>query len=305
MRALHRPTSTLKLLEGIQVEHVVGDITQPETLNTILQGVDFVFHTAAQLGRPVEREILYRVNVLGTRNVLQAAMEVGVKRVIHTSTAATLGVPRKYKKTNHIPPLINEFSSWNYPPRWWPYGHSKYKAEMEVQTAVAGGLDVVIINPSLVIGPGDINQIGGNAIIHAARKHLFANAPGGVNVIHIDDLVEGQMLALNRGRSGERYILAGENLSLKDYISLICEVVGVKPPGFMLPGWFLMLLPAVIEIFSKIFPFPISSNLARKAGCYFYYSTRKANIELGYARNETTRSAVQQAFDWYRVHQII
>ena len=287
------------------VEHALGDITQPETLKDAMQGVDIVFHTAARLGRPVIVEELYRVNVLGTRYVLDAAFETNIKRLIFTSTAAALGVPRSIPGRGRKQSLMDESNTWNFPANWWPYGHSKYRAEFEVQSAVAKGLDAVIVNPTLVIGAGDINRIGGETIIHAAKNHLFAAPPGGLNVIHINDLVEGHLKALEHGVRGERYILGHKNMTHREYLNLVCEVVGVRPPLFVIPNWILKLLATPVEIFAKIFPLPIGGDLPRKSGFKFSYSIDKSKADLGFTIQETTRGAVQEAYNWYLDHQYI
>lgn len=305
VRAFHRPNSSLLLLSGLQVEHADGDITQPESILNAMRDVDIVFHIAARLGRPVIVEELYKVNVLGTRYLLEAALKSKVKRVIHTSTTAALGVPRKIpqSKDKHI--LMNENNTWNFPARWWPYGHSKYRAELEVQAAVARGLDAVIVNPTLVIGAGDINRIGGETIIHAAKNHLFAAPPGGLNVIHIDDLVDGHLKAFEFGKRGERYILGGENMTHLEYLNLVSQVVGAQAPLFTVPDWFLKIIAKPIEILAKIFPLPIGGDLPRKSSFFFYYSTNKAKNVFQFSNQATTHKAVQEAYNWYCDHQEI
>ena len=305
VRAYHRSNSSTLLLGEIPVEHAIGDITQPETIKDAMQGVDVVFHTAARLGRPVVVEELYRVNVLGTRYVLDAAIETNIQRLIFTSTAAALGVPQSIPGKNRKESLLDETNTWNFPARWWPYGHSKYRAELEVQSAVAKGLDAVIVNPSLVIGAGDINRIGGETIIHAAKNHLFAAPPGGLNVIHINDLVEGHLKALEHGVRGERYILGHKNMTHQEYLNIVCEAVGVRPPLFVIPNWFLKFLAKPVEIFAKIFPLPIGGDLPRKSGFNFFYSIDKSKAGLGFTIQKTTIGAVQEAYNWYLDHQYI
>jgi dihydroflavonol-4-reductase len=305
VRAFHRPDSPLILIDDLPVEHATGDITQPEKILDAMQEVDYVFHTAARLGRPVVFEELYRVNVLGTRYLIEAAIRSNVKRVIHTSTTAALGVPRRIPNSKDNHQLMNENNTWNFPARWWPYGHSKYRAELEVQSAVARGLDAVIVNPPLVIGAGDINRIGGETIIHAAKNHLFAAPPGGLNVIHIDDLVEGHLKALEFGGRGERYILGGENMTHLAYLILLSQVVGVRAPLFTVPDWCLKAIAPLIEIMARLFPLPIGGDLPRKTGFFFYYSTAKAKEDIQFLNQRSTQKALQEAYNWYCDHQII
>jgi dihydroflavonol-4-reductase len=305
VRAFHRPNSTLSLLENLDVEHCIGDITQPDSLAGALKGVEVVFHTAAKLGIPRDPDLMYAVTVAGTRNVLIAAKTSGVRRVIHTSTVAALGVPEKPHNKHIAPPAMNEYHTWNFPPLWWPYGHSKYLAEMEVQNAVANGLDAVIVNPTLVIGAGDINRVGGNVIIKAAQGRLVAAPPGGLNVVHIDDVVRGHLAALERGRTGERYILGGQNLSHMEFLQIVADVVGVQRPRAAIPEWLVRGLAGPVEIATKFLPLPIGGDLLHKSGYFFYYDTHKAHQELGLSDLRSTHTAIGDAFIWYRQQNII
>ena len=160
VRAFHRPTSNLLLLNDLPVEHVLGDMTQPETIQAAMQGMEAVFHTAATLGGG-GRDLagrMYTVTVEGTRTILRFAREAGVQRVVLTSSVAALGVPERFPHGEmHAPvPVMNENHTWNLRPDYWPYGYAKYLAELEVQRAVAGGQDAVIVNPTVVFGAGDI-----------------------------------------------------------------------------------------------------------------------------------------------------
>jgi dihydroflavonol-4-reductase len=292
-------------LENLDVEHCIGDITQPDGLANALKGVEVVFHTAAKLGIPRDPGLMYAVTVAGTRNVLNAAKVSGVRRVIHTSTVAALGVPEKPHKKNIAPSVMNEYHTWNFPPQWWSYGHSKYLAEMEVQNAVANGLDAVIVNPALVIGAGDINRVGGNVIIKAAQGILIAAPPGGLNVVHIDDVVRGHLLALERGRIGERYILGGQNLSHLEFLQIVAGVIGIQGPRAAIPEWLVQVLARPVEIAAKILPLPIGADLLHKAGYFFYYDMHKAHQELGLSELQSTRTAIRDAYTWYRQQNII
>ena len=305
MRAFHRPNSSLLLLENLDVEHWIGDITQPDSLAAPLKDVEVVFHTAAKLGIPRDPDLMYAVTVVGTRNVLNAARAAGVRRVVHTSTVAALGVPEKPHNKHIAPPAMNEYHTWNFPPQWWPYGHSKYLAEMEVQNAVANGLDAVIVNPALVIGAGDINRVGGNVIIKAAQGILITAPPGGLNVVHIDDVVRGHLAALERGRTGERYILGGQNLSHMEFMQIVAYVLGIQRPRAVIPEWLIRGLAGPVEIAAKFLPLPIGGDLLHKAGYYFYYDTHKAHQELGLSDLQTTHSSIEDAYAWYCQQNII
>ncbi|TLM99693.1 NAD-dependent epimerase/dehydratase family protein, partial [bacterium] len=212
--AFHRASSSLRGLEGIPgcheqpelspvagcLEHVIGDLAQLESLASALQGVEAVFHTAGLISPGAQPERLYAVNVEGTRALLQAARDAGVRRVVFTSSVSALGVPL------YGPAPMDERHSWNFAPRHWEYGYAKHLAEMEVQKAVAAGLDVVIVNPSVVIGAGEVYNASRSIVARAARGQVKYAVEGGLNVVHIADVVAGHLAALEKGRRGERYI---------------------------------------------------------------------------------------------------
>jgi len=318
VRAFHRPSSSLLALLGQDVEHVLGDITQPATLTAAMQGVEVVFHAAATVGvkkparlaNPITGNFTksslsgssqrfpaeYAATVNGTRNVMKAARESGVRRVIHTSSAAALGVPDSFSPEALS---MDENHTWNFSPRWWPYGYTKYLAEMEAQYAVAKGLDVVIVNPTVVIGAGDLNRVSGDIIIHMARGHIPFSPPGGLNLVHIDDVVRGHLAALVRGQTGQRYILGGENLAHHNFLHLIAEIAHVPPPRWIVPGALLRLLARPLSWLDGRVSLPTEGSSLRRAGYYFYYDTAKARSVLGLGVPLPSHHAIQEALDWY------
>jgi dihydroflavonol-4-reductase len=300
VRAFHRPTSSLKALqplEGSYLEHAVGDVTQPESLAKAMHGVDTVFHTAAVTGDS-NPAVLQSVTVEGTRNVLRAALEAGVRRVVHTSSIVAMGVPRPSPGGANLP--VDENHTWNYRPEWWPYGYSKYLAELEVQAAVARGLDVVIVNPTIIIGAGDVNRVQGGAIIQIARGRVPLAVAGGLNIVHIQDVVQGHLLARQRGRCGHRYILGGENISAASFIALVAHLAGVRPPWLVLPGGLVRLAAGPLSLKPLRKRLPVSPDLVRMAGHYFYFDTSKAQQELGMGRARPVHEAVADSLRYYR-----
>lgn len=304
VRAFHRPDSSLAALEDLRLERVVGDVTQPATLSAAMQGVEVVFHTAAVVGRRGSPALMPAVTVQGTRNVLRAAAEAGVRRVVHTSSVAALGVPFQ-PGVRALPLPIDERHTWNYHPDWWPYGHAKYMAEMAVQDAVAQGLDVVIVNPAVVVGAGDLNRVSGNIILQVARRRLPVAVPGGLNVIHITDVVRGHLAALDSGRTGERYILGGENLTHVEFLNIVAAVTGVSPPRFVLPLRLARLLAWPAATAGRWLPLPVNGHALRRIGYYFYYDTSKACAELGLKELRPARQAVAEAYAWYQEQEKI
>ena len=304
VRAFHRANSSPVNLQGLPVEHVIGDITQPASLQAAMYGVQAVFHTAAQLGRPRHPDQMYTVTVEGTRNVLQAAGEAGVSRVVHTSSVAALGVPAlPHAKT--APIEMNENHTWNFSPEWWRYGHAKYLAELAVQEAVAKGLEVVIVNPAVVIGAGDLHQISGNVVIQVARGRLPVAIPGGLNIVHIEDVIRGHIAALAYGRTGERYILGGENMSHLHFLRLTAKIAGVPPPRFIIPGRLARWLAPLLAWIDRRLPLPVAGDALRRAGNFFYYDTRKAREQLGLTEPRPASEAIAEAYSWYLEQGII
>lgn len=300
VRAFHRSTSTLRGLEGLEVEHVLGDLTQPATLLPALEGVEVVFHTGALVGKVADPAKMYAVTVEGTRAVVQAALQAGVRRLVHTSSAAALGVPEKGPLTGKNPVLLDENHSWNYSPDGWQYGYTKYLAEIEIQKGVAQGLDAVILNPSGVFGAGDVYRTSSSIISQVARGRVPVAVEGGWNVVHIDDVVAGHLAALERGRCGERYILGGQNMTFLTFVNLIASVIGTRPARGALPAWLARSLSTPLRWFHEFIDLPVSAELLRLAGHYFYYTTQKARDELGLADARPPREAIQVAWDWFR-----
>ena len=302
VRAFHRPTSPSDLLAGLHLEHAPGDITQPESLAAAMHGVQVVFHTAAMLRARRDDRRMYAITVEGTRNVLQAAAGAGVRRVVHTSSVAALGVPPHAPISSSDPGsnlLMDERHTWNYAPEWWRYGHAKYLAEMEVQEAVARGLDVVIVNPAVVVGAGDINRVTGNVIIRVAQGRVPVAIPGGLNAVHIEDVVRGHLAALNSGRTGERYILGGENLSHLRFLQLIAEIAGVRAPLVRLPAGLAQVLAGPVSVAGRWLPLPVAGSALRRVGLFFYYDTTKARLELGLTNLRPVSQAIEEAIAWY------
>lgn len=290
--AFHRASSTLRLLEDLPVEHAIGDLTQPASLQTAMQGMEVVFHAGALLGAGQPGR-MYAVTVQGTQSLLQAARIAGVRRVVHTSSVAALGIPEPGRRNGRG--LLTENHAWNYRPDLWPYGYAKYLAEQEVQRAISLGQDVVIVNPSLVYGPGDIYRQASSPIVQVARQKLPFITEAGVNIVHIDDVVAGHLAALERGKRGERYILGGENLTIEQVVSLMAELAGVPAPNLMLPPRLVRGLSRLAGILSM----PLGVSELRLAGYYFYYEIKKAQRELGLGQAKSAHQAIGDALNWF------
>lgn len=297
VRALRRATSTTDALAGLDPEPVIGDVLDLPSLIEAMRGCALVFHVAAVSDYwRTSAEHIYRVNVEGTRNVLAAALESHVERLVFTSSVGALGLPRPGS-------LLDESATFNLPPRRFVYGHSKHLAEQAVQEAVAHGLDVVIVNPAGVMGARDVHRIGGS-ILHAVQCGLaWLAPPGGLNWIDAETVGMGHVLAAERGRTGERYILGGENLSHRAALEIVATVVGGRRPLATVPRPLISLVAWLTDsINAARSGVPLfSGEQARLSAMNIYCDCRKAQRELGLPL-VSFRTAVENAYAWYRAH---
>jgi dihydroflavonol-4-reductase len=295
VRVFHRPTSSLAALEGMELEHAVGDLLDPDSLSQAVQGCELVFHVAAVSSYwRAARQQVYRINVQGTRTVMEACLNAGVQRVVFTSSVAAIGIPPKGT-------IATEEQSYTPGSERFVYSHSKHLAEKEVRDMVARGLPAIIVNPATVIGPRDLNFISGSIIREVYRRHVPFALPGGMAVVAVDDVARGHMAAARHGRIGERYILAGENLSHRQILQIVAEVVGAPAPRFTLPGALIGPLARLVDFFNWISPWPpvVSGEQIRLSGEEFYFDAGKARRELGF-KPTPFREAVRKAFEWYK-----
>jgi len=293
VRAFHRATSSLRLLEPLAVEHALGDLTQPETLVEAMSGVDAVLHCAAWVGFN-DPGRLYSVNVEGTRSVVQAALRAGVRRLVYTSSVTALGIP---PAGAHSP--LDEQHTWNHPPEFFPYGYSKYLSELEVQKGVLLGLDAVIANPTLVLGAGDIYRQSSSIVRQFANRRVPVAVQGGINLVHVSDVAQGLVAALERGSRGERYILGGTNLTYVQLSQVLSRVTGVPAPSVVLPGGLLRASQGLARLLERFFELPVSTDVFLLAGRYLYYDLRKAHSQLGLPAPLSPDQAVGDAYAWF------
>lgn len=297
VRALRRQHSTLAALDGLEPELAVGDILDRSSLLEAMRGCELVFHVAAVSDywrTPAAR--IYQVNVDGTRNVIEAALVAGVERLVYTSSSAALGAPRGNE-------LLNEDCTFNLEPDRFPYGHSKHLAEQAVQEGIGRGLDAVIVNPTGVIGARDVHFIGGSLIREAKRGHLWVAPPGGLNWVDAETVGVGHVLAAERGKSGRRYILGGENVPHRRAMEVAAEVVGGRKPLATLPRGAMLLIAWLADRVNKMRRSPpvFSGEQARLSVLPLYCDTRRAEEELGFPF-VPLRTAVERAYAWYAAH---
>lgn len=301
VRALHRRTSSLAALDGLAYEPVLGDVLEPGSLVAAMEGCDAVFHAAGVVadywGQNVE--LTYRVNVDGTRNVVAAALAAGVPRLVHTSSQAALGFGEGATP-------VDESHQFNIAPQAYPYGHSKHLAEQVVQSAVRQGLHAVIVNPSVVIGPRDVTLANSQIILEVQRGRVPLVPPGGINVVDSVDLARGHLLALEKGRAGERYLLAGHNIANLELVSMIGTVLGVRPPRGTIPRPLIGPIAAVLDGANRLSPrpLPLSGNVLRFGSRFMYADNGKAVAELGFSVSPL-HETIERAAAWLRAERLL
>lgn len=296
VRALVRRSSPRANLEGVDLEPVEGDMLDKASMRRALDGARYLFHVAAdyRLWAKDPQEII-RNNLKGTGAVMDAALEAGVERLVYTSSVATLK-PR----TDGV--AVDETAPADMLSAVGAYKKSKTAAERLVERMVADqGLPAVIVNPSTPIGPRDIKPTPtGKVIVDGATGKLPAVVDTGLNLAHVDDIAKGHLLALDRGRIGERYILGGQDVSLKQMASDIAGLVGRKPPTVSLPIAPLIPIAWVAEAVAQVTgkePFATVDAL-KMAGHVMYFSSAKAERELGYAARPYIEG-LKEAIAWF------
>jgi dihydroflavonol-4-reductase len=237
--------------------------------------------------------------VEGTRNVLKAAQETGVKRVIFTSSGATIGLP-----TDETP--SDETVAFNLQPEQFPYGYSKYQAEQIVTEAVAQGQDVVILNPSIVIGPDDLNLISGTFIIQMAQwQWLTPISHSGFGVTDVRDVAMSHLAAAVKGRTGERYIINTANFPDNEWFGLIAETIDVAPPLLTMPNFMLPIVAQTVSLLRRVgIETPIDANQVMMGNRKIYFDASKAHREL-YQPQIDMRQSVHDTYQWYLEHGYI
>lgn len=295
VRILRRQDSDLRAIGDTDVEHCIGDIRDLDSIRSAVKGCDTVFHTAAIVSyRRKERELMYDVNIRGTRNVVQACLESNVRKLVHTSSVAAIGHPENGG-------LADEENVFNWERYDVGYRIAKHEAEAEILLGVKLGLSAVMVNPAVVLGPRDIRFHGGQIIRDVYKKRIFYYVEGGMNIVFVGDVVRGHIAAARRGRDGERYILSGENLTHRQIFGITAEVVGGFSPKLKLRTPVVKAVAAMAEAIGNVTnskPW-VTKELVAGLGVSNFYSCEKAKRELGYTVTPF-REAVEKTFAWYK-----
>ena len=299
VRALVRPQSDRRNLKGVPVTPVEGDLTDPASLARALAGCRYLFHVAADYRIWVpDPAAMLRTNVEGTSALMRAALAAGVERIVYCSSVAALGLTHDGSPADETTPVSEDAIAGIYK-------KSKYRAEQAVLTLVREhGLPAVIVNPAAPVGPRDIKPTPtGRMIADAAAGRMPAYVDAGMDIVHVDDVAAGHLLALRRGRVGERYILGGENLTLAQILAIVAELTGRRPPRIRLSPTLLWPLALACEAAAKLTgatPLVTRDHL-RMARKMMFFSSAKAEQELGY-RHRPAREAIADAIAWFRAN---
>lgn len=296
VRVLVRASSPRTNLAGLDAEVVTGDMRDERSMRAALSGVRYLLHVAAdyRLWAPDPHEI-ERANLEGAQATMRAALAAGVERIVYTSSVATLKVTPSGAPADETAPLAAQQAIG-------VYKRSKVNAEREVERMIArDGLPAVIVNPSTPIGPRDVKPTPtGRIIVEAALGKMPAFVDTGLNLVHVDDVARGHLLALERGRIGERYILGGENLPLQAMLAEIARLTGRRAPTLALPRWPLYPLALGAEAVARVTkrePFVTVDGL-RMSKNKMYFSSAKAERELGYTARPY-QEGLADALAWF------
>lgn len=298
VRVLVRPRSDRRALAGLPIELSEGDLGDRASLDRAVAGVRLVLHVAAdyRLWAP-DPQALYRANVEGTRAILEAAGAAGVTRVVYTSTVGALGIPKDGSAgTEDTPVSLGDMVG--------PYKRSKFLAEQVALELARRGLPVVIVNPSAPVGPWDVKPTPtGQMVVDFLAGRMFATMDTGLNLVHVRDVARGHLLAAERGRIGEKYILGHANLSLAEIGALLAEITGRHPPRWRVPyalAWSAALGMEAFARLTRTAPrVPLTAvRMARKR---MYFSPARAVRELGLPQTDV-RVALRDAAGWFAEH---
>lgn len=298
VRITARPGNDLRHLTGLPIERVEADLRDKKSLVLALQGCRHLYHVAAHYALwAKDPSIFYDVNVAGTRTLLEAAREAGIERTVYCSTIGAVGLPPGGGLGTETTPVSLDQMAGHYK-------RSKYLAEQEVLKLAREGLPVVIVNPSAPVGAGDVKPTPtGQVIVDFMKGRMPAYIETGMNLIDVDDVAAGHLLAMEKGRVGERYILGNQNLLLREVFAILSRLTGVKAPRIKLPRLAILPLAYMNDWIASLTNNPprIPLEGVRMAKYKMHYDCGKAIKELGLPQTPV-ETALEKAVRWFRDH---
>ncbi|ALA57011.1 hopanoid-associated sugar epimerase [Nitrospira moscoviensis] len=298
VRVLARRNSDFSNLQQFKIDGVYGDLRDKDSLQKALSGCRHLYHVAAHYALWArDPSIFYDVNVTGTRNILEAARDAGTERIVYCSTIGAIGLPPDGGPgTEDTPVSLSQMAGH--------YKRSKYLAEQDVLTLAKAGLPVVIVNPSAPVGKGDVRPTPtGQVIVDFMKGRMWAYIDTGMNIVDVDDVAAGHLLAMEKGRIGERYILGTKNLTLREVFEILSRLTGVKAPSVKLPRGFVLPLAYANLAFAQMTGIPprIPLEGVKMAKYKMHYDCSKAIRELGIPQTPP-EVALEKAVRWFRDH---
>ena len=299
LRLLVRPSSDLRNIEGLRSDLVVGDLREPETFAKALAGCDALFHVAADYRIWVrDPNEMYRSNVDGTRFLLSAAQKCGVRRIVYTSSVATMGFRADGSPADEESPVsLNDMIG--------PYKRSKFMAEQVAMDAAKSGVDVVVVNPTTPVGERDIKPTPtGRIVVDFLKKKFPAYVDTGLNLVDATECARGHVAALENGKRGERYILGGENLTLKQILDRLASITGLPSPTLKVPHFVALGAAVVDELWTGRIRGQeprATVDAVRMGRKKMFVTSAKAEREIGW-KTLPVEAALRRASDWFRAN---
>ena len=300
VRAMVRPGSDHTAIEGLNVEIAEADLLgEEEPMRRALSGCDALFHVGALYAYwPPDHGLAYRTNVEGTKKILSAATKAGVKRVVHTSSSAAIGLPKDGSPgTEETPVDTRQLLAG--------YKRSKYLSELEALKAGINGLETVIVNPTTPVGPGDVKPTPtGRIIVDFLKQRMFGYLETGLNLVHVGDVAKGHVLAYEKGKPGHRYILGNRNMTLREIFQTLARITGLRPPKVRIPYWVALAFAYADEMVEgrllRRTPRATTAEvqLARKR---MFFDPAKSRAELGLPQTPVD-DGLAEAVGWFREH---
>ncbi|MBM3701425.1 MAG: SDR family oxidoreductase [Actinobacteria bacterium] len=301
VRVLIRSTSDISSLEGLEIEKAVGDIHNTDSLIKAFRGADTVYHLAAMISiMPGDRALIRNVNLEGTRNVIDACLKCGVKRLVYTSSIHALKEPP-------MGTVIDESMPFEPNNNRGEYDRSKALASLEVVKAAQNGLDSVIVCPTGVLGPYDFRiSAMTQTFIDFARSKMKMTINGAYDFVDVRDVAVGHILAAEKGKTGEKYILSGQRVTMDEMMSMLNEISGIQPPKYKVPIWLAktagIFTPVYYKLANKTPRFTSYSINTLRSNSYI--SSEKASRELGY-KTRPVKESIEDTFKWFKENKIL
>lgn len=294
IRALVRKSS-----DQLDVSTIVGDLTDYSSLLEALKDIDVVFHVAgAMSAHPKDKNRLFTINVDGVKNLLDASVEMKIKKLIHVSSVVAVGV----NLTAEAPLLNEESLNITRGREYANYDSKREGEELVLKYAREGKLAAVVVNPGLIYGAGDVKKEMRKGNVLAAKGKLGVYPTGGVNVVAVEDVTKAMIRAVNKGHSGERYLLTGDNITIKELLTTISEFAGAKPPQKPMPMKLLMFLARGLEAVG------IKTQLCKEnifsAGAYHWYDHSKAQRDLDF-HPKSYKEAIKNSVEWMKSNHFL